>query len=155
MAAITGNKKSATFIDMTPMVDLAFLLLTFFVLTTSLFKPHVMPIAMPEKEGQQPLIDQDRVLNLVLGDHDKIYWYVGIPQGKAEYTNFSSMGIRKILLEKQVQIKNMYVLIKPSDQSQYKNVVDILDEMMITNIHRYAMVDMETEDRNLLKELNK
>jgi biopolymer transport protein ExbD len=154
MAAISGNRKSATFIDMTPMVDLAFLLLTFFVLTTSLFKPQVMPIAMPEKVNDpidQPPVEGKRVLTLVLGKSDEIYWYLGTSNEKAERTNFSANGIRRLLNKKKTEIENMVVLIKPSDQSQYKNVVDILDEMIITVINKYAIVDMEPADEELIR----
>lgn len=153
MASISGNRKSALTIDMTPMVDLAFLLLTFFVLTTSLSQPWTLPIIMPEKvidTGKQPPIDQKRVLTLVLGKQDEIYWYVGFLDGHAKKTNFSSNGIRKILVAKKAEIKDMYVLIKPSDQSQYKNVVDILDEMIITEIKRYAVVELEIGDKNFI-----
>ena len=152
MAAITG-KRSATFIDMTPMVDLAFLLLTFFVLTTSFFKPQVLPIAMPEKVTdtiKPPPLDYRRALTLVLGDHDKVYWYMGVAKGEGEITDFSTAGIRKLLLQKQVEIKNLYVLIKPSDKSQYKNMIDVLDEMVIANVQRYAIVDIEQGDKKLI-----
>ncbi len=74
------SKKTSTRIDMTPMVDLAFLLLTFFVMTTTLNKPQTMEITMPEKpktEDKQPMVNEKRVLTLVLGGDDKVYWYLG------------------------------------------------------------------------------
>jgi len=153
MAAISGNRKSATFIDMTPMVDLAFLLLTFFVLTTNLTKPWVLKIEMPDQVKEissKKLLEDERVLNLVLGDHDKIYWYVGMPGSQTEITDFSVRGIRKLIREKKVEIKNLYVLIKPSDQSKYQNVIDILDEMMIAEHTDYTLVDLEPEDKKLI-----
>src|SRR5258708_28260297 len=94
------SKKSSTKIDMTPMVDLAFLLLTFFILTTTFSKPQTMEITMPEKpkpEDVQPLVNERKVLTLVLGSNDKIYWYIGITDPKVEVTNFSKEGIRKLL----------------------------------------------------------
>ena len=153
MAAISGNRKSATFIDMTPMVDLAFLLLTFFVLTTNLTKPWALRIEMPNKvQGptKPALLEDERVLNLVLGDHNKIYWYVGMPGSHIEVTDFSVHGIRKLLREKKVEIKDLYVLVKPSDLSQYQNVIDILDEMMIAEHTDYTLVDLEPEDKKLI-----
>ena len=75
------SKKTSTRIDMTPMVDLAFLLLTFFVMTTTLNKPQTMEITMPEKPKEQdkpPVVNEKRVLTLVLGGNNKVYWYLGI-----------------------------------------------------------------------------
>jgi biopolymer transport protein ExbD len=149
------SKKTSTRIDMTPMVDLAFLLLTFFVMTTTLNKPQTMEITMPEKpkaEDKQPVVNEKRVLTLVLGAEDKIYWYLGITDPKVELSNFSNDGIRKVLLQQNAQIKEMVVLIKPSDDSKYKNVVDILDEMNISNIARFALVDITPVDKELVKE---
>lgn len=149
------SKKTSTRIDMTPMVDLAFLLLTFFVMTTTLNKPQTMEITMPEKpkvEDKQPLVNEKRVITLVLGGEDKVYWYLGITDPKVELSNFSNDGIRKVLLQQNAQIKEMVVLIKPSDQSKYKNVVDILDEMNISNIARFALVDITPVDKELIKD---
>ena len=149
------SKKTSTRIDMTPMVDLAFLLLTFFVMTTTLNKPQTMEITMPEKpkeEDKPPMVNEKRVLTLVLGHDDKIYWYLGITDPKVEVTNFSNEGVRKVLLRENSQIKEMVVLIKPSDESKYKNVVDILDEMNISNIARYALVEITDVDKELIKE---
>ena len=149
------SKKTSTRIDMTPMVDLAFLLLTFFVMTTTLNKPQTMEITMPEKPKEQdnpPVVNEKRVLTLVLGDNNKVYWYLGITDPKVELSDFSNDGIRKVLLQQNAQIKEMVVLIKPSDESKYRNVVDILDEMNISNIARYALVDITPVDKELIKD---
>ena len=151
------SKKTSTRIDMTPMVDLAFLLLTFFVMTTTLNKPQTMEITMPEKPKEQdkpPVVNEKRVLTLVLGGNNKVYWYLGITDPKVELSDFSNDGIRKVLLKKNAQIKEMVVLIKPSDESKYKNMVDILDEMNIGNIARYALVDITSIDKELIKDSN-
>jgi biopolymer transport protein ExbD len=150
------SKKASTKIDMTPMVDLAFLLLTFFMLTTTFNKPQTMEIAMPEKpktEDKIPLVNEKKVLTVVLGKDDKVYWYRGITDPKVELTNFSATGIRKVLVEQKAQITDMVVLIKPSDESKYKNVVDILDEMQIGNIARYALVNITSVDKELIKDM--
>lgn len=151
------SKKASTRIDMTPMVDLAFLLLTFFVMTTTLNKPQTMEITMPEEakdEDKPPMVNEKRVLTLVLGDQDKVYWYVGITEPTLEVTDFSATGVRQVLLKENAAIKEMVVLIKPSEESRYKNMVDILDEMNITNIQRYALVDITDVDKELIKESN-
>ncbi|MFN8335806.1 MAG: biopolymer transporter ExbD [Cyclobacteriaceae bacterium] len=148
-------KKSSTRIDMTPMVDLAFLLLTFFVMTTTLNKPQAMQINMPDKpkEGdEQPEVNERNVLTLVLGENDKIYWYIGITDPKVEVTNFSATGIRKVLQEKKAENPKIIVLIKSLDEARYKNMVDIMDEMSISSMQRFALVEITDVDKDLVKE---
>jgi biopolymer transport protein ExbD len=150
-------KKASTKIDMTPMVDLAFLLLTFFILTTTLNKPQTMELTMPEKpkdEEKLPEVNEKKVVTVILGDNDVVYWYTGITDPKVEKTDFSKDGIRKVLLQKNAEIPGMIVLIKPGKDSRYKNVVDILDEMNITDMKRFAMVKITPVDEELVKEAN-
>ena len=149
------RKKQMLRIHMTPMVDLAFLLLTFFMLTTTFNKPQTMEITMPEKvqkDDKQPMVNEKKVLTVVLGEKDKVYWYVGVTEPKVNLTSFSKEGVRKVLIEHNQQIKEMIVLIKPMDKSRYKNVVDILDEMSIANVARYALVDVTPDDEVLIKD---
>ena len=102
------SKKTSTRIDMTPMVDLAFLLLTFFVMTTTLNKPQTMEITMPEEdEKEPPKVNERHVLTLIMGKNDKIYWYIGITDPEVKVTNFSNTGIRKLLLEKKRDIPKL------------------------------------------------
>jgi len=101
-------KKHSTHIDMTPMVDLACLLLTFFMLTTAFSKPKVMEIVLPDNKPvpikDRTTIPKDRTYNIVLGDNDKIYWYHGLADSKKEAlpplisSDYSKDGIRKVLL---------------------------------------------------------
>jgi biopolymer transport protein ExbD len=149
------SKKTSTRIDMTPMVDLAFLLLTFFILTTTLSKPQTMEITMPEKpkpDDKPPEVNEKHVLTLVLGENDKVFWYVGITNPEVKQADFSKDGIRKVLLQKKSEIRDMIVLIKALDESKYRNMVDILDEISITNIQRFAIVDVTSVDKELVKE---
>lgn len=149
------SKKSSTRIDMTPMVDLAFLLLTFFMLTTTFNKPQTMELTMPEKpkkEDKQPLVNEKRVLTLLLGKENKIYWYEGITNPSVNETTYAPTGIRKLLNQENSRIKDMVVLVKPMDESKYKNVVDILDELTIGNIQRYALVDVTGTDKKLVND---
>ena len=151
------SKKSSTRIDMTPMVDLAFLLLTFFVMTTTLNKPQTMEITMPEKpkdEEEAPKVNEREVLTIVLGENDKVYWYSGITDPEVKVTNFSPSGLRKLLLSKKNEIPKLVVLIKAMDKAKYKNMVDILDEMNINVIQRYALVDITKVDEELIKDSN-
>lgn len=146
------QKRSAPRIDMTPMVDLAFLLLTFFVMTTTLMKHNVMEIKQPSQDesGLATEVKAERVLNLVLAKDNKVYWYMGLPGSETKTTDFSSTGVRKVLIEKSATVKGLYVFIKASDQSRYQNMIDVLDEVMITNVSNYSLVKLEAEDKKLL-----
>jgi biopolymer transport protein ExbD len=149
------SKKVSTKIDMTPMVDLAFLLITFFMLTTIFNKPQAMEVNMPDKtkDLQKQPIKDSKALTIILGKNDKIYWYRGLDNPKVETTDYSAEGIRKVLLQKNKQIQDMVVLIKAEDISKYKNIVDILDEMHIADIKRYAIVDISAVDLDLIKNI--
>ena len=148
-------KKASTKIDMTPMVDLAFLLLTFFILTTTLNKPQTMELTMPEKpkgDEKLPEVNEKKVVTVILGADNKIYWYTGITDPTVEVTTYDKTGIRKVLQQKDQEIPGMIVLIKPAKDSRYKNMVDILDEMTITSMKRFAMVKITPVDEELVKE---
>src|SRR5687768_14900303 len=114
-------KKMSTKIDMTPMVDLAFLLLTFFMLTTTFNKPQTMEINMPVKdkvdEDEQTKIKDSEALTIILGKNDKVYYYQGMNDGtkqpKLITTDYSDKGIREVLLDLGNKIPKLTVLIKP------------------------------------------
>jgi biopolymer transport protein ExbD len=145
-------KKQSTKIDMTPMVDLAFLLLTFFILTSTFNKPKTMEVTMPDKVDnpeEQTKINENDILNLVLAEDDKIYWWIGLTP-PAEVTDYSKNGVRKIVLEHNKANPKLMVLIKPKDESRYNNMVDILDEMEITATKRYAIVEFTPDDRTII-----
>jgi biopolymer transport protein ExbD len=152
-------------VDLTAMVDLAFLLITFFMLTTTLAKPQAMDLAMPDKEkqDQQELtIADNRTMTILLGANNRLEWYMGLvdkPLTPPQVDNYGRNGIRKALVENAKKViaatgdpsKGLIVLIKPSDQSNYRNFVDILDEMKVSNIDRYAIVEISDPDIELLK----
>jgi biopolymer transport protein ExbD len=145
-------KKQSTKIDMTPMVDLAFLLLTFFILTTTFNKPKTMEVNMPDKVDKpedQTKINEKDILNLVLAEDNKIFWWIGL-EPPVNTTNYSKDGVRKVLLEHTRANPKMMVLIKPKDASRYENMVNILDEMDITNTQRYAIVEYTPDDTAII-----
>lgn len=145
-------KKQSTKIDMTPMVDLAFLLLTFFILTTTFNKPKTMEVNMPDKvddQTQQTKINEKDILNLVLAEDNKIFWWVGL-EPPVNTTNYSKDGVRKVVLEHTRANPKMMVLIKPKDESRYENMVNILDEMDITDTKRYAIVEYTPDDTAII-----
>lgn len=77
---------------------------------------------------------------------------MGEPGNKAEKSDFSSSGVRKLLLQKNQQIKDLYVFIKASDKSRYQNMIDMFDEVKITGIANYALVDLAAEDLELIRQ---
>lgn len=104
-------KKKVVRIDMTPMVDLMCLLITFFMLTTAFSKPKIMEIVLPEKikkdkdKVEAPKIAKSRTLNVILGPENKVFWYTGMVEDPKnppplQVTDFSATGIRSILLER-------------------------------------------------------
>jgi biopolymer transport protein ExbD len=186
-------KKHSTHIDMTPMVDLMCLLITFFMLTSAFSKPKIMEIILPDKnkpkDQKAPQAAASRTLNIILGEDNKIYWYPGKadkpPFPPLQITDFSATGIRKILVErnrtlfkkidefnndiltgKQVMPRDSVaaairklkttddtgpiILIKADAKAKYKNLVDIIDEMAITSIARYAIVDINYIEQKML-----
>src|SRR6476661_10965496 len=153
-------KKMSTKIDMTPMVDLAFLLLTFFMLTTTFAKPNVMQLTMPVKKTddvEQTKIKASQAVTILLGKDNKAYYYFGlntptdpsVPKPELKVTNFSASGIRQVLLDRKRRAPEPIVLIKPTEDAKYKNMVDILDEMNITNQKKYALVKIDKNDETL------
>lgn len=154
------SKKASTRVDLTAMVDLAFLLITFFIMTTTLAKQKAMDLVMPDKDEKtkdQLAVKASSSLTLLLGSDDKLEWYLG-EAGKSAPTidNYGKDGLRKTLVEKGKDImtstgKPMIVLIKPSIKSTYKNVVAALDEMNITNVQSYAIVDITPAEIALLQ----
>lgn len=151
------SKKQSTRVDLTAMVDLAFLLITFFMLTTSLSKPMAMDIAKPDKDEQNPEnkleVKQSQTMTILLVKNDKIMWYMGEP-GKSQPTIEGFSGIRKSLLENQKKVKeatgkDIMVIVKPTDGASYKNFVDIMDELNITKSNLTAPA-VDDDPKNLL-----
>jgi len=159
---VRKTKKQSTRVDLTPMVDLGFLLITFFVFTTSMSKPTGLDLSMPAK-GDSSKIGNDVVLTIFPVENDKIFYYHG-ELGKAlnenlyGFTNYSMQtGIGAIIRQKQEALdkngkgrKEMMLLIKPTDNSSFGNTVDLLDEVLINVITRYAIIDISETERKLL-----
>lgn len=161
------SKKGNNKVDLTAMVDLAFLLITFFMLTTSLSKPQSMNLGMPDKpeidEPEPPRVDvaDDRTMTILLGENNKVKWYMGQfskPLEGPEDSSYGKSGIRQPILEKVKSVpakygdpkKGLIVIIKLDKKTNYKNMVDILDEMAIAKVPTYAIVDLTKEEKALL-----
>ncbi len=186
------GKKLSTRVDFTPMVDLGFLLITFFMLTTSMNKPQTMELNMPVKDNvDKTPVKESQTIVLLLTKEDKVVYYFmkdGEP-GTPMITDFATSGIRSTLITENkkrnphidsiaiykqqlnthlideaeykghaADIRNhedaLIVVIKATDKSKYKNMIDILDEMLICNIGRYAIVDISDMELDMLKTVN-
>ncbi|HWR94462.1 MAG TPA: biopolymer transporter ExbD [Flavobacterium sp.] len=167
------SKKQNSKVDLTAMVDLAFLLITFFMLTTTLSKPQSMNLGLPDKDEPNTKtndikVDENRTMTILLGDNDKLLRYNGllatpVAGGAPKDFIYGKEGIRKELLKVKKDVlaystakgkpKNgMIVIIKPSKKSTYRNLVDILDEMAIVDVPTYAIVNEFTPEETKLLE---
>lgn len=192
-------KKQSNRVDMTPMVDLGFLLLTFFVLTSTLKQPQVMELSVPSnKDITDPTLKTKfparLTYNLILGSNNRLFWYQGTDkEGEApefKEITYGRNGLRKLLLtnnkrlndeilalEQQVKdgklpedslkpivnrtksnsIKGnekaygILAVIKPTDKSTYKNLIDVFDELNISNAATYALVKPQPWEIEVLK----
>ena len=150
------SKKNNPRVDMTPMVDLNFLLLMFFMLSSTFSKPNVMDLGLPAKpdpNAPKPPpteIDLSNSITLLLGKDNRIFWHqqdqTSLNDQNLTETNFDREGIREIIKQAKSRAKDQAkftVIIKPTDDAVYKNFVDVLDEMAITGSERYGVTDIK------------
>jgi len=153
---VKKGKKLSTRVDLTPMVDLGFLLITFFIFTTTMSQPTAMKLFLPkdtDKPEEQNKVKASGALSILLSKNDHVYYYEGelAPDG----SNFKSSNfkdIRDIIINKKktTNPEDFVVVIKPGTESTYKNTVDMLDEMTINEVKRYAMVDQFAIEKQLI-----
>jgi len=176
-------KKLSTRVDMTPMVDLGFLLITFFIFTATLSSPTTLDLNMPKdtnKDEEQTKAKQSGALTIMLGKDDQVYYYEGelLPENASSiFKSTTFKGIRDEIIRKKKEVIKNYtpnaaceakakeknkpvsdcydedfvVVIKPNEDATYKNTVDILDEMTINQVKRFAMVKISDTEKELIK----
>lgn len=151
-------------IDMTPMVDLGFLLITFFIFTTALGEKTTVSLIMPVPDGPPAHLSNRHALTLVLGDNDLVYAYEGnweeaLAGHKILETNYNQAdGVGKLIREKQKQLlaeneeskDDLMLLIKPLKEASYKNMIDALDEATINRVRKYAVIDPSIEEASYI-----
>ena len=154
---VKKSKKLSTRVDLTPMVDLGFLLITFFIFTTTMSQPTAMKLFLPkdtDKPEEQNKVKASGALTLLLGKDDRIYYYEGeLAPDASNFKTTNFKEIRKVILDKKraTDEKDFVVVIKPDNDATYKNTVDILDEMTINDVKRYAMVDISPVEYSLVQ----
>jgi biopolymer transport protein ExbD len=174
-------KKLSTRVDMTPMVDLGFLLITFFVFTATMSTPTTLDLNMPKDVKdvkEQTEVKESSVLSIMLGKNDVIYYYEGkLKEDGSNFKTATYKTIRDIIVAKKKEVisryvrdpeceaknkaegkpisncadKDFVVIIKPSEEATYKNTVDILDEMTINQVRTYAMVKIFPTEFELIR----
>jgi|SRR3954470_832108 biopolymer transport protein ExbD len=154
---VKKSKKLSTRVDLTPMVDLGFLLITFFIFTTTMSQPTAMKLFLPkdtDKPEEQNKVKASGALTLLLGKNDQIYYYEGeLAPDASNFKTTSFKDIRKVIIDKKraTDEKDFVVVLKPDNDATYKNTVDILDEMTINDVKRYAMVDISPVEYSLVQ----
>jgi len=194
---VKKSKKLSTRVDLTPMVDLGFLLITFFIFTTTMSEPTAVQLNLPkdvDKPEDQNQAKASGALTILLGKDNHVFYYEGqlSPDGSNWKTSAfgGENGIRDVIINKKKAViaahvhngncpqiredarkrdvaqkivrdasyyenacldKDLVVVIKPNEESTYKNVVDILDEMAINVVKRYALVDISEGENALIK----
>jgi len=174
-------KKLSTRVDMTPMVDLGFLLITFFIFTTTMSSPTTMNLIMPkdtDNPEEQNKAKASGALTILLGKNNVVYYYEGeLKEDASNFLTTNFKGIRDVIIKKKKDVmaihqhdskcsdiwakhggdktscldQDLVIVIKPDEEATYKNTVDIIDEMAISEIKRYAMVDIFPIEKELIK----
>jgi biopolymer transport protein ExbD len=166
-AGVRRMSKHSLKIDMTPMVDLGFLLIAFFVITTELSKPTVTDLYMP-KDGKPILLGNSNAVTVLLGKNNTVFYYQGdwqeaIKSRQIFQTYFSyNKGLGEIIRKKQQWLDinkskdegrdGLMLLIKAGNEANYENVLKVLDEIAINQVKKYAIIKLTQEERGFLKD---
>jgi biopolymer transport protein ExbD len=162
---VRRSKKASTKVDLTPMVDLGFLLITFFILTVNWTKAKEMNFIMPKDEGEPIKLAESTALTIIPLENDKIFYYHGEPDeafvtkayGITGYDVKTGIGevIRKkqsgLSASKRFTSKDLMLVIKPANESSYKNLVDVMDEVLINAVTHYAVVELTEGEKEMIK----
>lgn len=158
-------RKNSLRIDMTPMVDLGFLLISFFVMTAEMSKPSAMNLIMPKDHAQNPnQLGESYALNILLGEKQHYYYFGSWEKAFSEnrVQPVSLAGLRLVIRERQQLLddsirypegrKGLMMLVKPSPVSSYNSLVDVLDEAIIHAVEKYAVIRMDAAENEWLRQ---
>jgi biopolymer transport protein ExbD len=135
-------------IDMTPMVDIAFLLLTFFMLTTTMNKPQAMEINLPPGDANVD-VPESNLLTLRIAEAGKIYWNIGVEKPAM----VAPVDLKKLLKEKNSANPKLIILIKVDRKGKYIMMVDIMDELNVLDINRFSLARFDDKDKKLIEKI--
>jgi biopolymer transport protein ExbD len=154
----TRSKKLSTRVDLTPMVDLGFLLITFFIFTTTLHEARMMQLFLPADRNLRVVAQApaSKTLSLILEANDRIYYYHGLNKEQWGSTGYSATELRNLIQQKLNEVQTRFgkrsetiILIKPTAEASYRNIVAVLDEMLINDVKRYVLMDPSAEETHL------
>jgi hypothetical protein len=159
------GKKLSTRVDLTPMVDLGFLLITFFIFTTTMSEPSAMKVVMPADSKDMMPVKDNGSLTMIPIANNRVFYYHGLLDkallsGAYGYASYSyADGIGQVIRDKQAAMeragkisrKDLMLIVKPMGTSTFQNVVDILDEVTINVVKSYALTDVSETELMMLK----
>ncbi|MEO5945077.1 MAG: biopolymer transporter ExbD [Ferruginibacter sp.] len=157
---VKKSKKKSTRVDLTPMVDLGFLLITFFVFTTTMSQSTAMNMNEPKEDSlNQTKVKNSGAMTILLGKANKVYYYYGQLEPDKLSEQFKSTTfkeIRQLIVDKKkaTPLGDLMYIIKSDKQSTFKNAIDILDEMTICDVPpgHYAEVDMAPGEQKMIQQ---
>lgn len=162
---VRRSKKQSTRVDLTPMVDLGFLLITFFIFTTTMSTPKAMKLAMPKDTIDSPTnVGESVALTVVPFNNNRIFYYHGeltnaLKTGTYGITSYSVKdGLGQIIRNKQTALDKMkpgkrndlVLMVKPMPESNYQNLVNVIDEVLINDVQHYAVMDVTDEEKEVV-----
>lgn len=160
------NKKPIK-IDMTPMVDLNFLLLMFFMFTSSFTKPNVMDLGLPAKDPNpvpinDKVIDQRNQITFIIGENNRIFYHQSnekdLTEAGLKETDYNGLNVSKIIsnaYEQAPKKENFTIIVKPTDDANYKNFVDMMDNISISKKERYGISDIRPWEKKVYENIIK
>lgn len=160
------QRKKLIRVDMTPMVDLGFLLITFFMFTTNFTKPNVMDLGLPAKDPnpspkRYEILPKNQV-TFILGKDNRVFYHQqskeDLNKNNLKETDFNGLNITKIISEaynKAPKKENFTIIIEPTDDANYKNFVDVLDNIAISKKERYGVTDIKPWEKKVYEELTR
>lgn len=147
----SDRSRSRSHVDMTAMVDVAFLLLTFFVLSAVVSKDYVVKLAVPpDNPGPAPQILEERVMTIAVGANDSLWYYTGVSAPEVHMASTQGNAFRHALMQHIRQVEKPYFLIKPLHAAAYGSVLDVFDEMLILSADTYALAPFTEADSLLI-----
>ena len=162
---VRRSKKHSTRVDLTPMVDLGFLLITFFIFTTSMSTPKSMKLFMPDDGGEVPdmNVGKSTALTVIPLKDNKVFYYHGeleeaLKTNTYGITNYSlTDGLGQVVRNKQAALdrvspgkrKDLMLMVKPAPESNYQQLINVLDEVLINDVKHYAIMDLTPEEKEI------
>lgn len=141
------KRRAGVRIDMTPLVDVGFQLITFFMLTTTFSLPQVMEINLPPSESKGEITEASLLL-LRITEQGSIYWNFGTDAPR----RIAWEELRGFLTERSVANPNMITLVKVDRKSKYSNMVRMIDELNLTKVQRFSIAPLLDQDKKIIGE---